>query len=332
MLVSVIIPVYNAERFIARCIASVLDQSYADIEVILVDDCSTDSTLSVLRGVLDERSDSRVRLICHDCNQGSAAARTTGINAAHGDYMVHVDCDDWIEPDFVGKMAKKAIECDADIVVCELNYIYTAHSEWKKISEASDRDEFLARTLSGDIHASLCNKLIRSSIIMQHGLRPLPGVNILDDKSMLYKVLYYANHIAYVHEPLYCYNRCNDTSYTSSSQNLNATVVRNEAAYLAVLTDMTSFFKNHPCKQNVLDGLVQFRIFVAAMLLLHGSNNIVTSYASLFEGMNMANIRKSKVPVYYKLADSLFVMDLCCLLKPLRFMLSAANKLKKHVQ
>ncbi len=332
MLVSVIIPVYNAERFIARCITSVLDQSYADIEVIIVDDCSTDSTLSVLRDMLEERNDSRVSLICHEHNQGSAAARTTGINAAHGDYMVHVDCDDWVDPDFVGKMAEKALECDADVVVCELNYIYAAGSEWKKITETTDSDEFLARTLAGDIHASLCNKLIRSSIIKQHNLKPLPGVNILDDKSMLYKALYYAKRIAYVHEPLYCYNRCNDTSYTSLSQNLNETVVRNEAAYLAVLSDMASFFKTHPCKQNVLDGLVQFRIFVAAMLLLHGHSNVVPSHASLFEGVNMASIRKSKVPVHYKLADTLFVLNLCCLVRPLRFLLSAANKLKKHVQ
>ncbi len=332
MLVSVIIPVYNAESYIARCVTSVLDQSYASLEVILVDDCSTDSTLSVLREVLDERDDSRVRLISHECNRGSAAARATGINAAHGDYMVHVDCDDWVEPNFVAKMADKAAACDADIVVCEFNYVYAGHSEWKHITEPADSNEFLARVLSGDLHASLCNKLVRSTIISQYDLRPLPGVNILDDKSMLYKVVYYAKSIAYVHEPLYCYNRCNAASCTSVSQNMNVTVPRNEKAYLAVLADADTFFSVHPCTQSVLDGLAQFRIFVMALLLLHGSIQSVVGHASLFSHVDFVQLRRSNLPVHYKLAVLFFMSRLSCMLMPMRMLMQAVNKLRPHVQ
>lgn len=329
MLVSVIIPVYNAESYIARCVTSVLDQSYANLEVILVDDCSTDGTLSVLRRVLDERNDSRVRLICHEHNQGSAAARTTGINAAHGDYMVHVDCDDWVEPGFVAKMARKAADSGADIVVCEFNYVYADHNEWKHISEPADANQFLAQVLNGSLHASLCNKLIRSSIIEQYRLRPLPGVNILDDKSMLYKAAYYATAVAYVHEPLYCYNRCNAASYTSVAQNMNATVAKNEAAYLAVLADMAAFFKANACPACVADGLVQFRLFVMALLLLHGSScDVVARNAALFEGVDMAHVWRSGTQLHYKLADSLWVMGQRWLVNLLRLLMLAANKLK----
>lgn len=333
MLVSVIIPVYNAESYIARCVTSVLDQSYANLEVILVDDCSTDSTLSVLRGVLDERNDSRVRLICHERNQGSAAARTTGINAAHGDYMIHVDCDDWVEPDFIAKMTAKAMDCNADIVVCEFNYVYADRNEWKHIPEPANVTDFLAHVLDGSIHASLCNKLIRSSIINDYKLRPLPGVNILDDKSMLYKVAYYARTIAYVHEPLYCYNRCNAASYTSVAQDMNATVAKNEAAYVAVLADMSAFFKANGCHEQVVNALVQFRLFVMGLLLLHGSScSVIAGNADLFEGVGLASVWRSHVQLHYKLADTLCVLRLMWLVRLLRLLMRAANKLKRHVQ
>lgn len=329
MLVSVIIPVYNAESYIARCLTSVLDQSYANLEVILVDDCSTDSTLSVLRGVLDERNDSRVRLICHERNHGSAAARTTGINAAHGDYMVHVDSDDWVEPDFIAKMVVKATSCNADIVVCEFKYVYADHNEWKHVSEPADATDFLAQVLNGSLHASLCNKLIRSSIIEHHHLRPLPGVNILDDKSMLYKAAYYAKTVAYVHEPLYCYNCCNAASYTSVAKNMNATVAKNEAAYIAVLADMATFFKANACSECVANGLVQFRLFVMALLLLHGSScDVVARNAALFEGVDIARVWQSGTHLHYKLADSLWVMGQRWLVNLLRLLMLAANKLK----
>ncbi len=329
MLVSVIIPVYNAESYIARCVTSVLDQSYANLEVILVDDCSTDSTLSVLRRVLDERNDGRARLICHERNQGSAAARTTGINAAHGDYMVHVDCDDWVEPDFIAKMAAKATACNADIVVCEFNYVFAAHNEWKHISEPANATGFLAQVLNGTLHASLCNKLIRSSIIMGHRLRPLPGVNILDDKSMLYKAAYYARTVAYVHEPLYCYNRCNAASYTSVAQDMNATVAKNEAAYLAVLTDMSAFFKANSCPAQVVEALVQFRLFVMGLILLHGSScNVVAGNAALMEGISLASVWRSPLQLHYKVADSLCVLHQLWLVRLLRLLMRAANKLK----
>ena len=326
MLVSVIIPVYNAESYIARCVTSVLDQSYANLEVILVDDCSTDSTLSVLRGVLDERNDSRVRLICHECNQGSAATRTTGIKAAHGDYMVHVDSDDWIDHDFVAKMVNKAIASNADIVVCEYCYEYTCHSERCHISESTDNNVFLARVLSGDLHASLWNKLIRSSIIFKYNLSPLPGANILDDKSMLYKVAYYANSIAYVNEPLYHYNRCNAASYTSDSQNLHETVLKNAESYLHILADMSQFFSVRSVPPFVLRALVQFRIFILSMILVNGSIAIVKSRKELFCGIGWKDVLASSVAVHYKMAVMLY---LCKMWPAIGLLSSAIRHIKK---
>lgn len=310
MLVSVIMPVYNAESYIARCLTSVLDQSYANLEVILVDDCSTDSTLSVLRGVLDERNDSRVRLICHERNQGSAAARTTGINAAHGDYMVHVDSDDWVEPDFIAKMVVKATACNADIVVCEFKYVYADSSVWKHISEPADATDFLVQVLNGTLHASLWNKLIRSSIIVEHRLRPLPGVNILDDKSMLYKAAYYARSIAYVHEPLYCYNCCNAASYTSDSQNLHETVLKNAESYLQVLADMSQFFNQRLVSPVVLRALVQFRIFILSLILIHGSIATVKSRNELFCKIGWKDVFASSVALHYKVATMFYLCKL----------------------
>lgn len=95
-LVSVVMPAYNAERYIARSIASVLEQTYRQLELVVIDDHSTDGTLALADAVA--RTDSRVRVVRLPCNGGVAAARNAGISAARGDYIAFLDSDDWWHP------------------------------------------------------------------------------------------------------------------------------------------------------------------------------------------------------------------------------------------
>ena len=118
--VSIIIPVYNNESYIEKCIGSVQAQSCRDIEIIVVDDGSTDRSGSILEDMA--AADDRIRLI-HQENAGTAAARNTGLGLATGRYLTFVDGDDYISRDYIERLLLCARENEAEMVICGLNYV-----------------------------------------------------------------------------------------------------------------------------------------------------------------------------------------------------------------
>ena len=113
-LVSVIIPAYNAENTIDKCIDSVINQDYNNIEIIIIDDGSSDETLNICKKALE--SDNRIRIISQK-NSGPAVARNKGIDLANGEYIIFVDSDDWIDKNCISEAVKNAVEKNADIVL-----------------------------------------------------------------------------------------------------------------------------------------------------------------------------------------------------------------------
>jgi len=112
-LVSIVVPVYNVERYVDCCLTSIRAQTYSNIEIIVVDDCSTDSSMVRLT---PHCRDARVRLIQHQANAGLSAARNTGIGAARGDYLMFVDADDVVAETIVEACVEHAGSTDADVV------------------------------------------------------------------------------------------------------------------------------------------------------------------------------------------------------------------------
>ena len=119
--VSVVVPVYQAEKFLGKCIESVQRQTYAELEIILVDDGSTDQSLKLCRQY--QRSDGRIKVF-HQENKGVSAARNKGIKEAEGEYILFVDADDIIDPDMVAYMMDSMIIYGVEIVICGYDYVY----------------------------------------------------------------------------------------------------------------------------------------------------------------------------------------------------------------
>ena len=116
--VSVIIPVYNTEKYLRKCLDSVCNQTLSDIEIICVNDCSTDNSFEILKKYASK--DDRIKLIDFKENKGAAVARNTGIDEAKGEYIGFVDSDDFIDLDFYEKLYNKAIETGADVTKSNL--------------------------------------------------------------------------------------------------------------------------------------------------------------------------------------------------------------------
>lgn len=187
--ISVIIPVYNAEKFLDRCLGSVLGQTYENIEVVAVNDGSGDASLAMLRAYA--AGDSRLRIVDQE-NAGVAAARNAGLANAAGEYILFVDADDWIQPDMVASLRKLLERTpEADIAVCAGDHAEHAGEVTENPEPQEEvwtpqryRREFL---IHQRLQGMLWNKLIRRTLF--DGLAFDHTVGYGEDAQIMWKLL-----------------------------------------------------------------------------------------------------------------------------------------------
>ena len=204
--VSVIIPVYNTAEYLNRCLDSVRHQTYTNLEIICVDDGSTDGS----EDIVDEygRIDSRF-IVIHQKNGGESSARNTGLLKSTGDYIGFMDCDDWIEPDMTETLVEATKSSQIDLVGCYfikdfLSGKQTRHSENYSQSCA----ENLVLCINYDISTVLWKMLIRRSLFSNFTITP--HVDIVEDYIISVKLYFYANSFAVVDKYLYHYVQYNE--------------------------------------------------------------------------------------------------------------------------
>jgi len=239
MKVSILVPVYGVENFIERCAISLFEQSYENIEYIFVNDCSKDLSLSVLESVINKYPErkSNVVIINHKINKGLAAARNTAVNAATGDYIMHVDSDDYIDLKTVEECVFKIKETNADVVVYGMNIVYKD----KKIIELplvpSNNKEYICKILRRECSACVCGGMYRRSIYVANNINAIEGINMGEDYMTKPRLIYYAQIIATIDKPLYNYVQYNIGSYTKTFD--DSTI---ENLY-QIPNSLTAFFK-----------------------------------------------------------------------------------------
>ena len=130
-LISIITPAYNAEKYIERCVKSVINQTYKNIEHIIVDDGSTDNTGKILDKL--KKSDERIKVI-HKNNEGVSKARNVALEEACGEYVLFADADDWLEPNMCEELINKILETKSDVVICEYYNFFENSGNREKIS------------------------------------------------------------------------------------------------------------------------------------------------------------------------------------------------------
>lgn len=159
-MVSIIVPIYNTERYLSKCLESIRTQTYPNIEVIMVDDGSTDGSKSVASSYSE--ADNRFRLFSQE-NAGVSAARNHGLDVAEGEYILFVDSDDWLEPQMIEKLVYNMIEYSTDISSCQYDRstCFTGAT-----TEVWNRDIALKNFLiHKQINGSLVNKLFKKELI-----------------------------------------------------------------------------------------------------------------------------------------------------------------------
>ncbi len=245
-LISVVVPVYNVEKYLNKCLDSIIGQTYRNLEIILVDDGSTDDS-GVICDIYREK-DSRVRVV-HQKNQGLSGARNTGINMANGELLGFVDSDDYIVENMYERLLEVLLKNDAQISICDCECIMEAgeeisHQEYPKLETEVLNKEQAFQRLDGFSYpywkyVTAWNKLYRKHLFEE--LRyPVGKKN--EDEFIAHILISKAERLAVISEPLYMYNQRADSIMGGSQKKKHI-----DAVY--ALKERCNFFLERNYKQ-----------------------------------------------------------------------------------
>ena len=207
-MISVIVPIYNVEKYLERCVKSIEIQTYKDFEIILVDDGSTDGSSKICDDLCCEYSNI---VVIHKENGGLSDARNKGIENASGEYLVFIDSDDYIKSDMLEVLYSNLEKYDADISVCYFNYVDELGKDLSPKNEAMRVDVLSGEEAIADldkVFVTACNKLYKKAVF--NGVA-FPYGKFHEDEYVIHRILYNARKIVVTNERLYFYVQHKDS-------------------------------------------------------------------------------------------------------------------------
>lgn len=219
--ISICVPIYNVEKYIKRCAVSLMEQTYDNIEYVFVNDCTPDNSMVILQDTIAQYPSriNSVRIINLKENKGLSYVRNMIVKEATGDFILHVDSDDWAEHDMVETLVLEQQRRNADMVSC--NILFHHHDGSVTIRDhysnyGADPLSFITNKLN---YYSIWGRLISRSLYSAHDIKCKEGCNIGEDFQTLPKLAYYAKNHVCVNRQLYHYDMSNPYSYTSKKKN-----------------------------------------------------------------------------------------------------------------
>lgn len=322
--ISVVVPVYNVEKYIEKCLNSILNQTYKNLEIIIVDDGSKDNSIEICKKVIV--NDNRAK-IYHKENGGISDARNFSIDFITGDYVIFIDSDDYIENNMIFELYTNIKNEQADVSVCGVYNVYidkkTPQCSNENIYFVCDKGKFLKEYLVGELNpGSLCNKLIKTEIIKQI---KFPVGKIYEDAFYHLKLIDIAKKYVITTKPLYNYfHRENSlTTKPYSQKNLDC-------------IEVYSKFYDYVLANNVeLEEAAFFRLShsyftVLDKMLLQQDYFKIDKYKEIvsFLRKNYLKIYKNK---YFRISRRIAVIALKVSIKLYRFLLFKDLKKNKGV-
>ena len=293
--VSIIIPTYNSEAYIAQAIESVLNQTYINFEIILVDDASDDSTLEIARSFCDRR----LKIISNKQNRGVSYGRNCGIKAARGNWIALLDSDDWYAPERLEKLLFVAQKENADLVADDLNLIRDRESQpWSTLLQENEQQvssikiidgvEFVISDRPNPINAKrnwslgYTKPLIRREFLLQHNIEYDENIRVGEDYVLYLECLRQQARFALVSQAYYYY-RTRDTSlstrkateYLSDSCNITNIFITREinfdrdSALLKALLENLAYYQKRLAYYRVLESIKQKNIILTVVQILN---------------------------------------------------------------
>lgn len=323
-LLSIIIPVFNAELHIERCVESILLQDYKDIELILIDDCSTDGTSNIIKKFL-KRNDFKIKYFKNEKNMGCSYSRNLGIKISSGSYIAFVDSDDYVHPQMYSNMMKMLLNKNLDIVVCGIEIrdrINNTRLE-KKLNIKKRIDYF---TTNGLIENPV-NKIFKKKNIIEYDIKFPLNTHYAEDWAFCFKAMLVARYVGYVRECYYKYIIHGNNSVCN---------LQNKVGVFNSYTDVLAFYKKLKCtyQDEIINQILEDKLlfFIKYICFILSDNKIIKDqnkyYRSYFV-KNFQRISKNSLKIMTKLYIYNFVSYLVYKFK-LFFILDFIKKIRKH--
>lgn len=284
--ISIIVPIYNVESYLANCIESILNQTFKDFELILINDGSTDKSLEICMGY--KKLDSRVIVIDKE-NEGVSLARNIGIKIASGDYITFVDPDDDIEANMYETLINISLENDADVVVCSFKFIDETINEvktydiWQSknliVKKEEIAKEIIPKILSfenvyGYGIFAVWNKLYKKDIFKQNNLYFDEKRSHGEDKKLNLNIIMNISRMVFINKPLYNYYIRDRKSLTKAlNTNLYSNILEDKQIYINICSKYgyRKFIDN--IIQNYLNLSIQYMLNIAESDLSNKDKN-----------------------------------------------------------
>lgn len=257
--VSILVPVYGVERYIEKCAISLFEQTYSDIEYVFVNDCTKDDSIGALKRVLAKypKRIQQVRIINHKKNMGLGAARRTAILNANGDYILHVDSDDYIAENAVEVLVKEAQTSNADIVDSAFAEVANGNVMSSNLPYHGKTEIYNGIIISrlGFVTNQIWGRLIKRSLYKENNIINVNGIDLGEDYSILPKLLYNGQR-SYIDDILYYYRIDNGASYMNSClsvKNIESCIIAHYDIYDYFLKENLSLYTKYSLELGMLN-------------------------------------------------------------------------------
>lgn len=294
--ISILVPIYNSQQYLYRCIDSILSQSFKDFELILINDGSTDDSASICERY--EKIDSRIRLF-NRSNHGVSATRQFGLNHCKGEYFIFIDSDDWIDSNCLEHLYKIAIDTNSDIVYMGLIEEYLDKSVLARVYKSNNIDDYLSTLLNAKCWGVVWNKLISKSLIDKYNISFPINVSMWEDFSFVFKCILCAKSISFCDSVYYHYNKSNTSSLCSSVRKFDM-----PSNTIAAISDIESFALSIGKDYDFIKQLSVLKQFAKQKLLFDPYFRNVKKWLSVFPESNTSFFYFIFRAIYSKLFPS----------------------------
>ena len=285
--VSVIVPIYGVEKFIGRCAESLFAQTLDDIEFIFIDDCTPDESMKILNAVIEKNRPRfagkswTVRTVRMPANSGQAAVRRHGIQLATGQFVIHCDSDDWVEPDAYQLMYEKAVKEELDIVQCDY---YRSDGTSKTLYKSgyeglTEKEDYFRQLLTYRGFTSIWSKMVRKSLYTENEIM-YPQENMWEDFALSVQLFYYAKRIGLVLEPLYYY-------FTNPASISYSNIDKRQSQLMKNSQLILDFLVSQGLMEKYADEIVFFKYMSRSELVVYtGDKNILRLWRKTYPEVN----------------------------------------------
>jgi len=297
--ISLIVPIYGVEKYIAKFAESALDQTYQDLQFIFVNDGTKDRSMEILRELISSRYthlQSRIVIVDKE-NGGLPSARKAGLDVAEGEYVLFADSDDWMETDAVEKVMAKADATGADIVYFDLVKEYGNRTSYKREREytGATKDDFIVNMFNYKSFGYTVTKCFKRKLYTENVIY-FPKLGMHEDIYLMSQIIFYAKSLAHIPEALYHYRKDNPDSFCAQDR------LKRHVSSTTNLLDLYEHYRDN------LKGSPIERV-AGSILMRAGQHSIMHGYDFFGKYPYLAaDIRKTRISCRYRTAVPMQVL------------------------